>query len=147
MSQTGRGDVVLGFDFGERRIGVAIGNLITATAAPLVTIRCSGTEWNDIRSCIDEWHPYALVVGLPYNADGSESEMTLRARKFAQRLRGRFGLPVHEIDERWTSREAEGALREQRQSGVRPRRLQADDTDREAARLILESWLNRRQDG
>ncbi len=147
MTATAEGMVVLGFDFGMRRIGVAIGNLVTATAAPLETIHCSGSEWEAISSFIDEWQPRALIVGLPYNADGTESVMTRRARRFARQLNGSFGLPVHLVDERWTSREAAADLRQQRRSGARRKRVQPDEIDRQAARLILESWLSNRQDG
>lgn len=138
--------VVLGFDFGVRRIGIAVGNPITATATPLDTLHRSASEWDEIGRIISEWQPRALVVGLPYNADGSESEMTRRARKFARQLNGRYGIPVHVVDERWTSTEAEDSLRRQRRGGERRKRLQAGDVDREAARLILESWLRNSQD-
>jgi putative Holliday junction resolvase len=146
VTAAGQDMVVLGFDFGMRRIGVAIGNLITATAAPLETLDRNGSEWDEIAACIAEWQPRALIVGLPYNADGSKSEMTRRAQRFARQLSGRFGLPVHEVDERWTSLEAAEELRQQRRSGARRKRVRPDEIDRQAARLILESWLSNRQD-
>jgi putative Holliday junction resolvase len=139
-----RAGTALGFDFGTRRIGVAIGNLLTRSAAPLTTVCGGGPDWAAIGALIEEWKPDALVVGVPYNADGSESALTASARRFARQLTGRFGLPVHEVDERWTSMEAAAVLRQQRRSGLRRRPLARGDVDSQAARLVLQDWLESR---
>ncbi|MCJ7556171.1 MAG: Holliday junction resolvase RuvX [Gammaproteobacteria bacterium] len=133
---------VLAFDFGERRIGVAVGNTITRTAEPQRTIVCKiGTDWDAIERTIKEWDPEQLVIGVPYNVDGSDSEMTSRARRFGRRLHGRYGLPVVEIDERHSSLAATNLLISQRRDGTRRRRLQKEDIDAWAAREILISYL------
>ena len=94
-----------------------------------------------------QWEPEQLVVGVPYNSDGSESEMTLRARRFARRLQGRFGLGVAEVDERLTSAAASALLRSQRQSGLRRRKVRKQDVDCWAAREILVSYLSTSENG
>lgn len=130
---------VLGFDYGTKRIGVAIGQTVTGTANPLVTLpaRDGIPCWDQIKSLINEWQPQAFIVGVPRNMDDSDSEMTVRARKFARRLTGRFNLPAHEVDERLTSREAIDRLYELRMLGVK----QSQGLDSYAAVLIVESWL------
>jgi putative Holliday junction resolvase len=127
---------LLGFDYGTVRIGVAVGQTVTGTANPLMTIRTinSKPDWERIAAIIDEWKPGALVVGLPYNMDDTESEVAEKAKRFARQLNGRFHLPVHMVDERLTSVEAQ-------------RHLGADaetngELDAAAASLILETWLN-----
>jgi putative Holliday junction resolvase len=133
---------LLGFDFGERRIGVAVGNRYTGTAEPTTTLESrDGPDWAAIKQLLTDWEPEELVVGVPYNSDGSESDMTTRARRFARRLQGRFGLPVAEVDERNTSAAASALLKSQRQSGQRRRKVQKHDVDRWAAREILVSFL------
>jgi putative Holliday junction resolvase len=133
---------VLAFDYGERRIGVAVGNTITGTAEPLATIACKvGTDWEAIEKTIREWDPEQLVIGVPYNIDGSDSEMTSRARRFGRRLHGRYGLPVAETDERHSSLAATNLLISQRRDGTRRRRLQKEDIDAWAAREILLTYL------
>lgn len=129
----------LAFDFGERRIGVAVGEPLIGTAHPLVTI---DTEVNEARfaaieALIGEWQPAHLVVGLPVHADGTEHDMTRLARKFAQRLKGRFALPVWLVDERHTSELAESMLQE---AGVRGRK-QKPMLDQVAAQAILQTWF------
>ena len=133
---------VLGFDFGLKRIGIAVGQTITASASPLGTAAVRGGEpdWEFIGRLITEWRPGALVVGLPYNMDLSEQEMTGHARRFAEGLAQRFPLPVHTIDERLSSKEAEAQLKERRQQGRR--RITREDIDGAAACVILESWFN-----
>jgi putative Holliday junction resolvase len=128
----GSGDIIMGFDYGTRKIGVATGQLITRTANPIAIVpaRDGIPNWGDIEKLIIEWKPSQLVVGLPLNMDGSESEMSIRALKFARRLTGRFNLPHHTVDERLSSREA----REQSTTA-----RQIDDI---AAKIILESWLS-----
>jgi putative holliday junction resolvase len=121
----------LAFDFGTRRTGVASGNALLARATPLKTVVAEGdARFGAIAALIDEWRPEALVVGIPRHPDGAEHEMTRRARRFARQLHGRFGLPVHEVDERYSSTEALA-------DGAR-------DTDAAAAALLLEQFLRQR---
>ncbi|ROR34516.1 Holliday junction resolvase RuvX [Inmirania thermothiophila] len=121
---------VLGFDYGRRRIGVAVGQELTGTARALgvVPARRGEPDWERIRRLVAQWRPDLLVVGCPRHMDGSEHEMTRAARRFARRLGGRCRLPVAEVDERLTSAEAEAL------GGAEP-------VDAIAARLIVESWL------
>jgi putative Holliday junction resolvase len=118
----------LAFDFGTRRVGVATGNAITGTATPLTTVDAKGeARANAIAALVDEWHPDALVVGVPYHPDGAPHANTARARRFARELGARFGLPVHEVDERYTTTDA--------------RRAGASDVDAAAAAILLEQHL------
>lgn len=118
----------LAFDFGLKRTGVAIGNRMLRTATPQATVRAEGdARWPLIAAHIKDWQPDALVVGVPFHPDGAEHENTLRARKFARQLRGRFGLPVYEVDERYSTTEAHS-------SGAR-------DADAASAVIILEQFL------
>lgn len=131
---------LLAFDFGTRRIGVAIGTTRLGTARPLTTIE---SERNDrrfaaIAELVAQWQPQALIVGLPLHADGTAHELTARARRFARQLAGRFALPVHEVDERHTSELARAQLRGTRQGG----REQRSAVDAVAAQLILQAWLD-----
>ena len=105
---------VLGFDFGTKKTGVATGQSITATAAPLapLAMRDGIPDWLVIERLLKEWQPQALLVGLPLNMDDTESELSHLARKFARRLHGRFNLPVFMVDERLTSRAARELLAE-----------------------------------
>ena len=119
----------LAFDFGLKRVGVACGNSVMCQAQPLRTIAAEGdARFGPIKKLIDEWRPDALVVGVPFHPDGAEHEMTLRARRFARQLNGRFNLPVHEVDERYSSVEAE--------------RDDPDDLDSAAAAIILQQFFN-----
>ena len=135
----------IGFDFGLKRIGVAVGQTVTRSASPLGVVATRGGEpdWEAIARLVAEWRPGALVVGLPYNMDLSEQDMTQRARHFAEGLAERFPLPVHTVDERLSSREAEAALKERRREGRR--RITREDIDGAAACVILESWFNSTQ--
>ena len=122
----------LAFDFGTRRVGVAAGNTLTRSAQPLRTVVAGAAPpFAAIGELIAEWQPDALVVGVPLHPDGVAHENTRRARRFARQLHGRFRLPVHEVDERYTTTEA--------------RSLQATDLDATAAAIILEQFL--REDG
>ena len=129
---------VLAFDYGLRHIGVAVGTAITGTATPLSALSAKdGTpDWNKIERLLSEWEPERLLVGLPLNMDGSESEMAQRARKFANRLHGRFGLPVETWDERLSSFEARGMILEKGRRDFKERGV-----DSLSAALILESWF------
>jgi putative Holliday junction resolvase len=130
---------LLGFDYGRKRIGVAVGQQLTQSATALTTVRARDgkPDWEAINRLIAEWKPDALVVGIPYHMDGSEQDMTQAARRFCRQLEGRYRLPVHQVDERLTSYMAESTLTE---TG----KLQ-QDIDPLAARLILEDWLQRKQ--
>ena len=141
-----RPPTVLAFDYGLRRIGVAVGNVITATAEPLLTLRARDGEpdWNDIGGCVAAWGPGLAVVGVPYNMDGSPGALTERALSFASALAARFGLEVVTVDERLSSREAEDALRHRRRAGTLGRRIRRADVDKEAARVLLRQWLDER---
>lgn len=131
--------VYLGFDFGLRRTGVAVGQRLTGTARPLETVDCrDGTpEWERIGALIESWRPRALIVGLPRHADGTETELTAAARRFGRRLEGRYRLPVHHVDEALSSHVAERRLGER----SRGRRAAKRDIDSMAAAVILETWL------
>ena len=133
---------VLAFDFGTRRIGIAMGNTLTSTAHALTTIDDERTEqrFAAIAALVKEWAPGTLVVGLPVHADGKEHDMTQRARRFARQLEGRFQLPVALVDERWTTEAAQSALDD---SGVTGRKGKAV-RDQVAAQLILQSWFDER---
>jgi len=122
------GQTFLAFDLGRRRTGVATGNRLTRTATPRPTLRAEGdARWAAITRLLAEWQPDALVVGVPRHPDGVPHEMTAHALRFARQLRGRTGLPVHEVDERYTTTEAHS--------------LGAADADAAAACLILEQFL------
>lgn len=128
--------IILGFDFGTRRIGVAVGQELTRSASALVTLnnRNGAPDWEAIGRLIEQWQPAALVVGLPLNLDGSDHEVTRLARRFGNRLRGRYNLPVYTMDERLSSAAAEALLAEQG-------RYDKADVDKVAAQLILQGWL------
>lgn len=133
-------DMVLGFDFGERRIGVATGQTITRSATPLTTLQAvdNHPDWISIEKLIAEWKPTALVVGIPAHLDGSASDMSKKAERFCRQLEGRFRLPVHRINESLTSFEAEQHLREKKKSTQHNKQ----EIDRMAAAIILQSWLD-----
>lgn len=133
----------LGFDFGLRRIGVAVGQRITATAQPVQTLPAHDgvPDWVAVRKLINTWQPAALIVGLPLQLDGSEQEISVRARAFGKALSKRCQRPVHYFDERFSSREAEARFIEQRKAGTKRRRDVAA-LDAVAAAIILENWLN-----
>lgn len=137
--------LALGLDYGLRRIGVAVGSRATGAARALTTLPCvDGTpDWQMLAALLEEWQPERLVVGLPLNLDGTDSEMTARTRRFARRLEGRFHLPVELVDERLSSAEAHTALKEDRRTGRRRRPIAREDIDREAAAVILQAWLDR----
>ncbi|WP_020210994.1 Holliday junction resolvase RuvX [Gilvimarinus chinensis] len=131
---------ILAFDYGTRSIGVATGHSKTRMASPLTELRARDgiPNWDDIQKLLDEWQPDLILVGLPLNMDGSESELSKRARKFGNRLHGRFGLTVEMVDERLSSFEAKA---EHRAAGGSSH-YKSDPVDAIAARLILETWLN-----
>jgi len=128
LNSSARLQTFLAFDYGTKRTGVASGNSLTRTASPQATIAAEGSaRFPLIQARINEWQPDALVVGIPFHPDGASHDNTVRAQKFARQLRGRFGLPVHEVDERYSTTEALA-------SG-------AKDADAASACIILEQFL------
>jgi len=130
--------VFLAFDYGTKRIGVAIGDAVTRAARGLGAV---AEDWPAIEKLLKEWKPAACVVGLPLDRDDGEQPITSAARAFAKRLQERFGGPVHLCDERYSSRAGLEDLRSARASGTIARRLKKGDKDAAAARIILEQWL------
>ena len=122
----------LAFDYGTKRVGVATGNTLMRLTQPLRTLALEGdARFKAIEALIEEWMPDALVIGVPFHPDGAEHDNTVRARKFGRQLHGRFRLPVHEVDERYTTVDVESA-------GAR-------DADSAAAALILEQFFRENQ--
>ena len=138
----------LAFDFGLKQIGVAYGQTLTGSANGLSIIKASdgAPDWSQVSAVINEWKPDILLVGLPLNMDDSESELSQRARRFARRLYGRFGLEVKMVDERLTSREAKSMVHEgQRNAGRRGKAADITKIDHLAAALILQGWMDNPQ--
>jgi putative Holliday junction resolvase len=132
---------LLGFDFGTKRIGIAIGQEVTGTVNPLTTVTAikQKPDWESISKIITEWQPDLLVVGLPLHMDGTEQEMTQAARRFSNQLNGRYQIPIALMDERLSSNEAESILNEQ--SGFHDKA----QIDMMSAQLILQSWMSQQQ--
>jgi putative Holliday junction resolvase len=120
--------VALGFDFGARRIGVAIGNTVTREARPLTTVNAPtvAARWDAVAALIADWDPAQLVVGIPRHPDGTPHDMTARCERFARQLEGRFRRPVARVDERYTSAVS----------------ARTGDIDAAAAALILQQWFD-----
>ena len=135
---------ILSFDFGLRRIGVAVGQTLTGTASALQTVSHGRKpDWAAIDSLVKEWSPSLLLVGLPLGADGEETDMSKAARSFGGALENRYAKPVDYIDVRLTSRLAEERFAELRASGSL-RRKDSDQIDAIAAQIICENWLQTR---
>ncbi len=130
---------IIGFDFGKKYIGVAVGQEMTGSATPLGSIKANDgiPHWDNLAKYLTEWQPDLIVVGLPLNMDGSEQQLTLDARKFGNRIAGRFGLKVAFQDERLTTADA----KEQLFSRGGYKNLKKDNIDAESARLIIESYF------
>ena len=131
----------MGFDYGTKQIGVAVGQTLTGSAEPLAELKARDgiPDWDQIARLIAEWKPDVLVVGLPLNMDGTGSDMSTRAQKFARRLEGRFHLPTHRVDERLTTFEAKQSLKDR---GRMPSSFRDNPVDSLAAALLLETWLS-----
>lgn len=129
---------ILGFDYGQQRIGVAVGETFMGTARPLriLTSQQQRPDWQNITALIEEWRPVALIVGLPLLSDGSEGEIARLARRFSQQLSGRYNLPVYTIEETLSSIDAEHRQREHSR-----RKQRHAPVDAVAAQIILETWL------
>ena len=143
MARLGERDrnILVAFDFGLRRIGIATANSETRTASPLTTVRVEREPpWRELDRIIDEWRPGQLVVGVP-EGDGA-AEIARRARAFAAALAERYGMPVATVDETLTSAAAESELAEKRRSGYLRRRVGKGGVDRVAACLIAEQWMS-----
>src|SRR5262245_51985033 len=133
---------VLAFDFGTHRIGVAVGNTLIRLAQPLMTIAADpATTMAMIGALVTEWQPAALVVGLPLHADGTAHRMTAKAKRFADDLRVRFGVPVALVDERWTTQVAQDRLNERRRG-----RAGRSERDAIAAQQILQAYFDEHRD-
>lgn len=137
----GTPETIIAFDFGLRRIGVAVGQQVTHSASPLETVSNSdsGPDWQRIETIVREWCPQRLIVGMPTHADGSPAEIGDSVRKFIEAL-GRFDLPIEAVDERFSSIEAQAALKSRREQGLQGRISKAA-VDSAAATFIAERWL------
>ncbi|HSQ81605.1 MAG TPA: Holliday junction resolvase RuvX [Casimicrobiaceae bacterium] len=135
---------VLAFDFGLRRIGVAVGNTLTRVAHPLATIdaQTADARFETIAALVDEWRPGRLIVGLPTHADGTPHAMTAEAQAFAAAIGKRHALPVDLVDERWTSEVARDELAASGRGGRAGRAMR----DEKAAQIILQAWFDERHD-
>lgn len=135
-------ETILAFDFGLRRIGVAVGQQVTNSANPIGVVGNSesGPDWNRIRDFVHEWRPDRIVVGMPLHADGSASDISDAVDVFVSEL-ARFEVPVETVDERYSSLEAEELLRNARAEG-RPGRIKKEMIDAAAATLIAERYLS-----
>lgn len=135
MSDSEASQPLLGFDYGRRRIGVAVGQRLTRSATPLTTVRARDgkPDWPSVTQLIEEWKPGALVVGIPYHMDGTEQDMTHAAKKFCRQLEGRYRLPVHQAEERLSSWVVESRLSAREQANT--------DIDAMSAQVILQDWL------
>jgi len=142
-----RSITVLGFDFGTYKIGIAVGQKITGTANALTTITAvqHKPDWNKISQLITEWQPELLIVGLPLDEDGSGQDMTQRARRFGNQLRGRFNLKTIWIDERFSSLAAKSLIIEQIENNPQLGKKNTKNNlaeDAIAAQIIVQSWLD-----
>lgn len=138
--------LVFAFDYGERRIGLAAGDTLTGGARPLGVIAASGgrPDWPALTRYFRDYEPRVLVVGVPYNMDGTPGRLTEAALGFAAELVSRFRCEVVTVDERLSSREAADQLRGKRASGEHPRRIRPGEVDSAAACVLLEQWLRER---
>lgn len=131
--------VLMAFDFGMKRIGVAVGQTVTCTATPIETVPAKAGEpqWHVIEKLIKKWQPNAFVIGIPLNMDGTDQPMSQHARHFANKLHERFHIPAHEMDERLTTKDARERLFQE--GGYKA--LQDGQVDSIAAQLILQNWF------
>lgn len=136
--------VVIAFDFGLKRTGVAVGNTLTGSATPECTLisRDDRPDWEGITRLIEEWKPAQLVVGMPVELDGNENPIKKRIERFCNQLQGRYNLNVNQENEQFTSIEAAARLKQLRQSG-RKKKVTKDEVDKIAAAIILENWMQK----
>ena len=142
--RTARAGVCLSLDYGSRNIGVAIGEYQIQSARPLgVIANRNGTpDWQALDAFIEQWQPIDIILGWPLTESGEEQALCNHIKGFAKRLKHRSGLPVHFVDERFSSNAAQDEIRSMRRSGQRVRRSKHSDVDSVAAALILETWFN-----
>jgi putative Holliday junction resolvase len=139
MPDSKKHQTLMAFDYGLSQIGVAHGQTLTASAEGIGILKASDgvPRWDEVKAILNEWKPNFLLVGLPLNMDGSESELCRLARKFARRLEGRFNLKVLMVDERLTSKEVRSSIKDSSSNNI-----DLDKIDHFAAALILQSWLD-----
>lgn len=132
--------LLMGFDFGLKSIGIAVGQIITKTASSLCAIKANKGEpdWKELQKIISEWHPGAFVVGVPVDMRGNDLSVTQQAKHFIEQLRAHFHLPVYAAEERLTTKEARDSLFKEK--GFRG--LSKANVDATSAKIILESWMN-----
>jgi putative Holliday junction resolvase len=153
MSSTGHSPsapkIILAFDYGTRRIGVASGDTLTRTAREVTTLQCTSTRvppWSQIDRLVAEYRPAQFVVGVPYNMDDTPTALTEASRAFADELQARYTISAALVDERLSSREASEQIREARALGLKRKRSTREDIDQVAARILLEQWLQAQTD-
>jgi len=136
--------VVIAFDFGLKRTGVAVGNTLTGSATPECTLQSKDDQpdWEGITKLFKEWQPTRIVVGMPTELDGSESSLTKAVQRFCNQIQGRYNIEVDQENEQFTSIEAARRLKQLRQSG-RKKKITKDEVDKIAAAIILENWMQR----
>ncbi|MAY02601.1 MAG: Holliday junction resolvase RuvX [Gammaproteobacteria bacterium] len=132
----------MAFDYGTKKIGIAVGQSITRTASPLSVLPATDgvPDWDILEKLVREWRPSVLIVGMPFNMDGSENEMTVQAQKFSRRLQGRFNIPCYTMDERLSSHAAKDIRKQQAAEGGK-KYNDREIIDSLAAQLILENWF------
>ncbi len=136
--------VVIAFDFGLKRTGVAVGNTVIGSATPECTLssKDESPDWDGISKLIEEWQPSQIVVGMPIELDGSENPLKKRIDRFCHQIQGRYNVAVDQENEQFTSIEAAQRLKQLRQSG-RKQKITKDEVDKIAASIILENWMQR----
>jgi len=136
--------VVIAFDFGLKRTGVAVGNTVTGSATPECTLisKDKTPDWEGISKLFKEWQPSQIVVGMPTELDGSESHLKKRIDRFCNQIQGRYNVAVDQENEQFTSIEAAQRLKQLRQSG-RKKKVSKEEVDKIAATIILENWMQR----
>ncbi|MGJ8663345.1 MAG: Holliday junction resolvase RuvX [Marinicella sp.] len=134
-------DFILGVDFGQKRIGLAVGQTLTRVANRLNTLPNNKQFWPDLKNVISEWNISQIIIGLPLDMAGEEQEITRQVKNFAKKVKQQTELPVHFIDERLTSYEAERQFQSQRQANLSKAKGKSQ-IDAMAAQIILQSWLD-----
>lgn len=136
--------VIIAFDFGLKRTGVAVGNTQTGSATPECTFHSKQDQpdWDGITQLFKEWQPTKVVVGMPTELDGSESPLTKAVQRFCNQIEGRYNIEVEQENEQFTSIEAGQRLKQLRQSG-RKKKVTKDEVDKIAAAIILENWMQK----
>ncbi len=132
---------ILGLDFGQKRIGLAVGQTLTRIANPLVTIKNDGAFWQQLNQQIEEWNINQIVIGLPLTMSGEEQEITRQVKNFSTKIKHKTLLPVHFIDERLTSFTAERQFKDSRQANL-SKAKDKKKIDAIAAQIILQSWFD-----